>query len=196
MRHSGTDSGTFTAFADDRLITSGPLPAVLTAVKHHTDSGKGGTVLIFDDGTGEQVDFDFRGSIDEVLERALPPRPQSGPGRPRLGVVSREVSLLPQHWEWLERQPSSVSASLRRLIEDARRREPGKQRARAARAALSRFMTAMAGDRPGYEEATRALFARDESRFLDLVRRWPPDIRTHLMRMVQQCQDLEREHLS
>jgi hypothetical protein len=125
------------------------------------------------------------------VARATPPRRQAGAGRPKLGIVSREVSLLPRHWDWLERQPTSISAALRRLVDEARRREPGKQRARAARAAASRFMSAMAGDRPGYEEASRALFAGDEARFLDLIRRWPPDVRAHLTRMAQACRDLE-----
>jgi hypothetical protein len=105
--------------------------------------------------------------------------------------VSREVSLLPRHWEWLERQPTSISAALRRLVDEARRREPGKQRARAARAATGRVMAAIAGNRPGYEEASRALFARDEARFLQLIRRWPPDIRAHLTRLARTCRELE-----
>src|SRR5262245_25061887 len=184
MRHSGTDSGTFTAFADDRLITSGPLPAVLTAVKHHTDSGKGGTVLIFDDGTGQQVDFDFRGSIDEVLERALPPRPQSGPGRPRLGVVAREVTLLPQHWEWLAEQPGGASTTLRKLVDAARRAAlSDRQRLRKLQDRTYRFMSAIAGNLPHFEEAARALFADNITKFQELIAGWPTDIREHLIKL-------------
>ncbi|MFY0534142.1 DUF2239 family protein [Nannocystis pusilla] len=47
------------------------------------------------------------------------PPARTGPGRPKLGVVSREVSLLPRHWEWLERQPSG---SRRRCADSSRRR--------------------------------------------------------------------------
>lgn len=192
MDDTPSETHTYTAFAGDRHIASGPLPVVLRATKRCLDSGEPGTLLIFDDQTGEQIDFDLRGSADDVVARAMPTRRQAGAGRPKLGIVSREVSLLPRHWDWLERQPTSSSAALRRLVDEARRREPGKQRARAAREAASRFMSAMAGDRPGYEEASRALFARDEARFLSLIRRWPPDIRIHLTRMAQACQDLER----
>src|SRR5262245_16899100 len=106
-----------TAFEGDRLVGSGPLPSVLRAVKQRVDAAQHQAVLILDDETGEPVDFDFRGSIDEVIARAQPSRPQAGPGRPKLGVLSREVSLLPHQWEWLERQPSSISATLRRLVE-------------------------------------------------------------------------------
>jgi len=191
MDDEAGEQHTYTAFAADRHIASGPLERVLRATTRSLEAGESATLLIFDDQTGEQVDFDLRGSADEVVARALPPRRQSAAGRPKLGIVSREVSLLPRHWEWLERQPTSISAGLRRLVDEARRREPGKQRARAARAAASRFMSAMAGNRPNYEEASRALFARDEARFLALIRRWPPDLRSHLTRMVQTCRELE-----
>jgi hypothetical protein len=98
-------------------------------------------------------------------------------------VVAREVTLLPEHWEWLAAQPSGVSAALRRLVDAARRRAPGEERARRARDATSQFLTAMAGDRPGYEEATRALYAGDRSRFDALVRAWPKDVREHVARL-------------
>ncbi|APR88576.1 hypothetical protein A7982_13925 [Minicystis rosea] len=97
-------------------------------------------------------------------------------------MVSREVSLLPHHWEWLEQQPNGISAALRRLVEEARKREPEKEQARLAKEAASRFMTAMAGNLPDYEEASRALFAGDRARFTKLIRKWPKDIRKHLER--------------
>jgi hypothetical protein len=128
-----------------------------------------------------------------VLARALPPAGAARPGRPRLGVVGREVSLLPRHWEWLEQQPSGISAALRRLVDEARKREPGKQKARALREAASRFMTAMAGDLPGFEEASRALFAGEERRFERLVRGWPADVRKHALRWVREAARLERD---
>ncbi|HEY0465406.1 MAG TPA: DUF2239 family protein, partial [Polyangiaceae bacterium] len=142
-------------------------------------------LLIFEDRSGRQLDFDLSGSLDDVLARALPPPPRSGPGRPKLGVVSREVSLLPRHWEWLEAQPQGISASLRRLVEEARKRDPDEQRARKGREALNRFMTAIAGNRANFEEATRALFASDHARFEELIADWPEDIRAHLLRVLE-----------
>jgi len=42
----------------------------------------------------------------------------------------------------------------------------------------------MAGNLPGYEEATRALYNRNRERFDDLIRHWPNDIRTHVERLL------------
>ena len=122
-----------------------------------------------------------RTELEKVLERVQPA--PAGPGRPRLGVVSREVSLLPAQWDWLEAQPSGISATLRQLIEAARRKTPGAERARMARDAAYRFMTAMAGDRPGFEAALRALYAGEKSIFEHRLRRWPADIRRHAERL-------------
>jgi uncharacterized protein len=178
---------TYSAFSADRLVASGVLAQMLRQAKTFLDRGGEAGVLIFEDETGRQVDFDFRGTPDEVVARATaapaPAPARAGVGRPRLGVVSREVSLLPQHWEWLQAQPNGSSAALRRLVDAARKRDPEKERARRAQEAASRFMTAMAGDRPGYEEAARALFAGERERFAELVRDWPRDVREHLARV-------------
>ncbi len=174
---------TYSAFSEDRLIAFGPLADTLSAVKAHLDINEDPSLLIFEDRTGRQVEFDFTGTLSEVLTRALPPE-RTGPGRPKLGVVSREVSLLPRHWEWLEDQPQGISAGLRRLVDEARKRDPGDHRARKGREAMSKFMTAIAGNRPNYEEATRALFASDQARFEELVAEWPEDIRAHLQRVL------------
>jgi hypothetical protein len=187
-----SDAPTYSAFAGDRLIASGPLRTLLTDTKAWLDRKERGALRIFDDQSGRDVHFDLRGTLDQVLARALPdetPRP----GRPRLGVVGREVSLLPRHWEWLEQQPNGISAALRRLVDEARKREPGRQRARALRDAASRFMTAMAGDRPGYEEASRALYAGEERRFERLVRDWPPDVRRFALRLSREAARLARD---
>jgi len=175
----------YSAFSGDRLIAFGSLADVLGAAKAHVDTSEDPQLLIFEDRTGRQLDFDFRGSLADVLTRALPPPERTGPGRPKLGVVSREVSLLPRHWEWLEQQPQGISASLRRLVEEARKLNPGEQRARKGREALNKFMTAIAGSRPNYEEATRALFAPDYARFEELTADWPEDIRAHLTRVLE-----------
>lgn len=175
----------YSAFSGDRLIAFGSLADVLGAAKAHIDTSEDPQLLIFEDRTGRQLDFDFRGSLADVLTRALPPPERTGPGRPKLGVVSREVSLLPRHWEWLEQQPQGISGSLRRLVEEARKLNPGEQRARKGREALNKFMTAIAGNRPNYEEATRALFAPDYARFEELTADWPEDIRAHLTRVLE-----------
>ena len=178
----------YSAFSGDRLIAFGALVDVLSASKAYADEdqAEGPPLLIFEDRTGRQLDFDFSGTLEEVLRRALPPPARTGPGRPKLGVVSREVSLLPRHWQWLEEQPQGISAGLRRLVDEARKKNPGEQRARRGRDALSKFMTAMAGNRENYEEATRALFASDQPRFEALIAEWPEDIRAHLLRVLEE----------
>ncbi|MES1178649.1 MAG: DUF2239 family protein [Myxococcales bacterium] len=177
---------TYSAFSEDRLIAFGSLPTVLSAAKLYLDSGEEPQLLIFEDRTGRQVEFDFTGTLEEVQARALPPPERTGPGRPKLGVVSREVSLLPRHWEWLEDQPQGISAGLRRLVDEARKRNPGELRARKGREAVNKFMTAIAGNRINYEEASRALFASDHARFEELIAEWPEDIRAHLLRVLEE----------
>ena len=167
---------TYTAFAGFRQVSTGPLENLLPELRSWLDQGANELLLIFDDLTGKQVDFDLR---------YAPPPARTGPGRPRLGVVSREISLLPRHWEWLEQQPSGASAAIRRLVDEARKRDPGKQQARLAREAAGRFLSAMAGNLPGYEEATRALYAGQAGRFEELIRDWPPDVLAHAQRMAQ-----------
>jgi hypothetical protein len=175
---------TYTAFLGPALLASGALPDVLQAVKPAFDNDPGSPLLIFEDRTGRQVDFDLGGTLAEVLARYRPAPARTGPGRPRLGVVSREVSLLPRHWEWLDRERSGTSAAIRRLVDEARKRDGGEQQARLAIEAADRFLCAMAGNLPGYEEATRALYARDGTRFDEQTRDWPPDIRDHARRLV------------
>jgi hypothetical protein len=173
------DEPTYTAFAGARRVAAGALRDVLPVLKRRFDADRHELVLVFEDDTGRQVDFDLRGTLEDVLERAAPER--RGPGRPRLGVTSREVSLLPRHWAWLEEQPSGISAALRRLVEQAAKADPGGERARRTRDALSRFLSSMAGDRPHYEEACRALFEGDTPRLEALVDRWPKDLREYVL---------------
>ena len=179
----------YLAFAGARRVAAGPLREVLPELKRRFDADRGELVLVFEVETGRQVDFDLRGTLEEVLAReGQGPR---GPGRPRLGVTSREVTLLPRHWEWLAQQPSGISGSLRRLVEQAMKTQPGKERARRIRAALARLLSAVAGDRAGYEEASRALFAGDAARFEALVQRWPKDIREHALERAREAAELD-----
>ncbi|MCC6646839.1 MAG: DUF2239 family protein [Polyangiaceae bacterium] len=169
---------TYVAFVGARRVAEGSLPEVLPALKQRFDAGRAELALVFERETGRQVEFDLRGSLGEALARAEPEAPR-GPGRPRLGVTGREVTLLPRHWDWLDQQPSGASASLRRLVEQAMKADPEGERARLSRAALARVLTAIAGDRPGFEEACRALYAGEIGRFTSLVSRWPRDVRAY-----------------
>ncbi len=196
------ESRTFTAFAGKRLISSGAVQEVLARTKEHLDADTGEVVLIFEDQTGQQVDFDFRGTVAEVLARLeqhplfarteeRTPSQKSGPGRPSLGVVSREVSLLPRHWEWLGSQPGGASATLRRLVDGERKRSAGGMEARRAWDAAGKFMWAMCGDLPDFEEASRALYAKEMVRLEELVRAWPGDVRTHVLRLAGEAARLQ-----
>ena len=169
----------FTAFDSHRRIASGPLCAVALAVKAAIDSGATGPVLVFDDATGHTVDIDTRGSEDDITRRFGDVGAPRGRGRPKLGVVAREVTLLPRHWDWLATQPGGASVALRKLVEAATRTHAEADRRRAALERAYHFMSAMAGDMPGFEEAARALFAVDEQRFRERVAAWPDDVRDH-----------------
>lgn len=162
------------AFSSDRLIARGPLGEALADI--HAAAG---AALVFDLETGRAVDLDLRGSVDEARARLTPAtEPEKrGPGRPKLGVTAREVTLLPRHWDWLSGQPGGASVALRKLVEGALKEAEGPDRARRAKEAAYRFMTAMAGDLPGYEEATRMLFAGDWTAFDAAVEGWPEGVR-------------------
>jgi hypothetical protein len=179
----------YTAFDGHRRIASGRLDEVALTVKRAVEGGAAGPILTYDDTTGRSIDFDTRGTDDEVVARlGLPAATVAGEpaadeprgrGRPKLGVVAREVTLLPRHWEWLNTQPGGASVALRKLVEDARRSGTDKDRIWKAREAAYHFMSAMAGDLPDFEEAARALFADDRQRFDGYVAAWPQDIRDH-----------------
>ncbi len=184
-----TLSSTCSAFADTRCVAQGDLHSVAAAVKQLIEQGEQAHVLIFDDVTSEPVEVDFRGSLKAVLGRlpqpVVPDAAASedaavrAPGRPKLGVVAREVTLLPRHWEWLAAQPGGASVVLRKLVEAASRANEDKDRMRRAQESAYRFMAAMAGNLPGYEEAVRALYANQPEQFGALTEAWPADIRDH-----------------
>jgi hypothetical protein len=169
---------TYTAFAGPSLIATGDAAHVAAAARAQAG------VLIFADDTGERVELDGRSgrlAVDRAAPVAQPVRP--GRGRPKLGVVAREVTLLPRHWDWLATQPGGASAALRRLVEDARRALAGADRARQARQAVYSVMSALAGDLPGFEAATRALYAGDGAAFDAIVDSWPEAIGDYVARL-------------
>jgi hypothetical protein len=167
-----------TVFHRSRKVASGTNDEIALFLR---DKPQGGDYLVFDDGTGRQLDFDLRAvESQRPVESQAEPR---GRGRPRLGVVAREVTLLPSHWDWLNVQPGGASVALRKLVDAARRTSGDRDRVRAAQESTYWFISAIAGNLPGFEEATRALFAYDRRRFGDLISGWPEDIRDYAIRL-------------
>lgn len=182
--------GTLIAFAGDHCISEGTRHDVARTIWEFLGRWPEQPVLIFDAATSQPVEIDVRGDLADVLARLAPlnaPEPDAptprGPGRPKLGVVAREVTLLPRHWDWLARQRGGASVALRRLVDEARRADADPDRIRGAQDAAYRFMAAMAGNRPHYEDALRALFAGDAARFETLTDAWPADICDHARRL-------------
>lgn len=188
---------TFVAFIGMELVHRGPLTDVALAVKKQYDEGASERIALYDEESGRPVDVDFSGSEEEVAARlrhrsaAEQPKVDAkrGPGRPKLGVVSREVSLLPRHWDWLGQQRGGASASLRRLVDAARKANAPADIARQAIEATHRFLWDMAGDQPGFEEATRALFAQDFDGFDERITGWPVGIREQLDRFIARARN-------
>jgi hypothetical protein len=187
----------YTSFNGHTRIAFGSLPVNALAVKHALASGVTSPLLTFCDQTGQVAEIDMRGSDAEMLARLPPegsplqgsgsapidsaePGEPRGRGRPKLGVVAREVTLLPRHWDWLATQPGGASVTLRKLVEEARRANWDRDRQRRANACAYHFMSAMAGDMAGFEEASRALFANDAAKFRQQTEAWPGDVRDYV----------------
>jgi len=170
---------TCTAFADQNIIARGTLAEVAVAL-----ASRAGSVLVIDDQTGRPFDLDLRGDRADITARYSGPSTESvraGRGRPKLGVIPREVTLLPRHWDWLNAQPGGASAALRRLVEAARRDNAGQDARRQAQDIAYSALSALAGNLADYEEALRAFYADDAVRFEDLTRSWPADIRAYVL---------------
>jgi uncharacterized protein len=189
-----------TAFKGSQRIATGELAEVVRRTKEALDQGGHESVLIFEDTSGEQVEVDFRGTADDVVKRLaegpwgekqvasvdgpdhdVPRRP----GRPKLGVIAREVTLLPRHWDWLNSQPGGASVALRKLVEEARRVNADRDRVRRTQEAAYGFMSATAGNLPNFEEAIRSLFANNLELLHELIKVWPEDIQSYLTRLIR-----------
>lgn len=217
MNHTSLDPNPaeFIAFEGRRCLAQGSLAQVALAVKAATEARPLARFMVFNGRTSEVLDFDLRGTPQEVLARLALSHPaalagaerptnglatatasavpqsddlvlaKTGPGRPKLGVVAREVTLLPRHWAWLSSQPGGASVALRKLVEQARKDSQSQDERRLSQEASYRFMSAMAGSLEGFEEAARALFASERERFDALLAPWPQDIQTHLQHLAQ-----------
>lgn len=192
-----TATSSYTTFNGHKRIASGSLKVNALAVKHALATDVPSPLLTFCDQTGQVVDIDIRGSDAEMFAR-LPPEgchlqgnesalidsgesdEPRGRGRPKLGVVAREVTLLPRHWDWLAAQRGGASVTLRKLIDEARRASMDRDQQRQTNERVYHFMSTMAGDMAGFEEATRALFANDAAKFHQLSEAWPTDVRDYL----------------
>ena len=188
------------AFEDGKRFAVGSLAEVAVATKKRLARKGAGHVLMFDYATGKVLDLNLDGTEKDIATRywlaqaeadaeAAAPR---GPGRPKLGVVAREVTLLPRHWEWLNAQPGGASVALRRLVDDARKISGGRDSKRASQEAAYRFLSAIAGDLPSYEDVLRALFAGDGSRFDALTAGWPEDVSKQARRLASTALGGER----
>ncbi|HZX27868.1 MAG TPA: DUF2239 family protein [Telluria sp.] len=188
---------TYTSFEGHRIIGAGSFAEAARAAVAAGHAGGRDPVLVFDDADGRVVDLDLRGSAREIDARlaadprnlpppAPPPEEETAVrtrGRPKLGVVAREVTLLPRHWEWLAQQPGGASVALRKLVDEARRTQGDREARRLRMERTNRFMTALGGDLPQYEEASRAMFAGFDERFEELTASWPADVRAYCLRL-------------
>ncbi|MBV7501700.1 MULTISPECIES: DUF2239 family protein [Achromobacter] len=181
-----------TAFEGHRMLAAGALADVALAVRQALNARRNDAVLVFEDTTGKQIDLDLRGDDAQIVARhtptdvvapaiddAQPGDTPRGRGRPKLGVVPREVTLLPRHWDWLSAQPGGASVALRKLVEQARRDNEAQDARRQRQEAAYRFMSSLAGDLPGFEDATRALYADDRDAYARHVAQWPKDVRRY-----------------
>ena len=192
--HTAPSPTRCTAFEGQRRIATGDLAFVVRKTKPIADTAGHLPILVFDDETSAQIEIDFRGTTVEIIQNLLqhPSRrpaggnapPRRTPGRPKLGVIAREVTLLPGQWDWLDARSGGASAALRRLVHEARKTDGVNDRVRQSQDSIYKFMTVMAGNLPGFEEALRAFYRKDHARFAGLIGHWPKDIRLHIKKLV------------
>jgi uncharacterized protein len=182
---------TWVAFEHHRLMARGTPGEVITSLQHTLNTSAGAMLVVLDATSSERIEMDWRLPLDTLLAQVPPPAHATdddepseiaprGPGRPKLGVTAREVTLLPRHWDWLSRQTGGASVALRKLVQSAMREGSATDAKRRATDAAYRFMATVGGDLPHYEEVSRALFAGDLARLRTLVSDWPVDVAEHL----------------
>ncbi len=174
---------TYTAFTGSTLIASDSLIELAKKLKTLPKTTE--NILIFNDQTGQQIDLDLSGSEQEIQQRYAEPEEIKKVGRPKLGVISREITLQKKHWDWLDQQSASASAVIRKLIDKELNNPNSEGNIMLAKQAIDRFMSAMLGNMPNYEEATRALYQGDRDIFLKMIQNYPKDIKEHLIQKTQ-----------
>jgi len=179
---------TYTAFLEGRRLATGTLHEVAESVLRAQQAQSEGHVLVFSNASGQSVDLDLRGGEEAIAARytvAAPTQVLKGRGRPKLGVVAREVTLLPEHWDWLATQPGGASVALRKLVHEARRNGSDRDRTRQAHDRAYHAMSTLAGNLAGFEEASRALFAGDYERLVAQMAAWPEDVRAYVLQLAE-----------
>lgn len=173
---------TYTAFLGNQLLVTGQALDVALVIKNIAESIS--TVLVFNDQTGKQIDLDVSGSEQDIqLRYGTSENTMKKVGRPKLGVISREITLQQKHWDWLDQQSSSASAVIRKLIDKELNDPNSEGNKMLAKQATDRFMSAMLGNMPNYEEATRALYQGNKQVFLDLIKNYPEDIYQYILEL-------------
>ncbi|MDQ7745488.1 DUF2239 family protein [Hydrogenophaga pseudoflava] len=189
-------------FEHHRRLALGEPAGVIAAVQQRLAAQPEALPLVLDAVTSERIELDWRTPAAQLLAQ-LPPAPAAdepdeatgsdtprGPGRPKLGVTAREVTLLPRHWDWLARQPGGASVALRKLVQSAMRDGGSTEAQRRATEAAYRFMSIVCGDLPQYEEVSRALFAGDLARVDALAADWPADVAAHLRSLLARIDEV------
>ena len=170
---------TYTAFVGNTRLITDSLLNVALAIKNQQHISN--PILIFEDQTGKQIDVNIIGSESDIQQRYAEPETVKKVGRPKLGVISREITLQQKHWNWLDMQNSSASAVIRKLIDQELNNSQSESNIMMAKQATDRFMSAMLGNMPNYEEATRALYQGNKEGFLELIQDYPNDLRAYLV---------------
>ncbi|WP_444923169.1 DUF2239 family protein [Microbulbifer sp. DLAB2-AF] len=166
----------YIAIERQQLIARGTLESIVRQVKSRETPLE---PMVFSTDNCQRIEIDWQGDIETVLTRLKPSTtPTSAKrGRPKLGVISKEVTLLPRHWEWLRQQPGGASVILRKLVEQAQKDISLEERITTSQHQLDRFMLQVVGDAPGFEDASRSLYRNSKVSFEKAIRAWPEEIK-------------------